>query len=62
MIETVVIHCPYCGEGYETTVDLSAGSQKYIEDCAVCCRPIEIALSVGDDDELLDVRTSTDRD
>ena len=62
MIETVSIHCPYCGESYETTVDLSAGSQRYVEDCAVCCRPIEIALRVGDDGELLEVSTTTDRD
>jgi len=62
MTETIVIHCPYCGEGYETVVDLSAGSQKYIEDCAVCCRPIEIALRVSEEGELLDVFTATDRD
>ena len=43
-------------------MDLSAGSQSYVEDCAVCCRPIEIALRVGDDGELLDVSTRTDRD
>jgi len=62
MIETVTIHCPYCGESYETTVDLSAGSQRYVEDCAVCCRPIEIALRIGEDGELLDISTATDRD
>jgi hypothetical protein len=62
MIETVTIHCPYCGESYETTVDLSAGSQRYIEDCAICCRPIEIALRVDAQGELLDVSTATDRD
>lgn len=62
MIESVTIHCPYCGEGYETTVDLSAGSQSYIEDCAVCCRPIEIVLRVDEDGELLDISTRTDRD
>ena len=39
MIETVVIHCPYCGESFETVVDLSAGSRHYTEDCAVCCKP-----------------------
>jgi hypothetical protein len=62
MLENLVIHCPYCGEGFETVVDLSAGSQRYIEDCAVCCKPIEINLRVGEDGELLDVSTATDRD
>ena len=62
MTEAITIHCPYCGEGYETVVDLSAGSQRYTEDCAVCCRPIEIALRVGDDGELIDVSTQTDND
>ena len=62
MTETIVINCPYCGESYETVIDLSAGSQRYIEDCAVCCKPIEVALRVGDDGELLDVTTGTDHD
>jgi hypothetical protein len=62
MIETITIQCPYCGEGYETVVDLSAGSQRYVEDCAVCCRPIEVTLQVGDDGELIDVGTGTDSD
>ena len=62
MIEPVVIHCPYCGEAFESQVDTSGGSQRYVEDCAVCCRPIEIAIEVGDDDELVAVRTNTDRD
>jgi transcription elongation factor Elf1 len=61
-LETVIIDCPYCGESYEAAVDLSAGSQRYIEDCAICCRPIEIALRVGDDGELLEISTTTDRD
>jgi hypothetical protein len=62
MTETIVIQCPYCGESYETVVDLSAGSQRYIEDCAVCCKPIEVTLRVGDDGELLEISTGTDRD
>ncbi|MEP6939432.1 MAG: CPXCG motif-containing cysteine-rich protein [Rudaea sp.] len=62
MLEPLTIHCPYCGEGFETTVDLSAGSQSYVEDCAVCCRPIEVALRVDDDGTLLGVSTRTDRD
>jgi hypothetical protein len=62
MIETVIIHCPYCGESFETGIDLSAGSQRYVEDCAVCCKPLEIALTVGDDGELTGIGTTTDRD
>ena len=62
MTDTVPIQCPYCGESYETVVDLSAGSQRYIEDCAVCCRPIEVTLRVGEDGELLGITTATDRD
>lgn len=62
MIEPLVIQCPYCGESYETVVDPSAGSQDYIEDCAVCCRPIEIALRVGDDGELIGISARTDSD
>ena len=62
MLELVTIDCPYCGESFSTQVDLSAGSQRYVEDCAVCCRPIEITIEVGDDDELVAIRTATDRD
>jgi transcription elongation factor Elf1 len=62
MLESITIDCPYCGESFSTQVDVSAGSQNYIEDCAVCCRPIEMFVEVGDDDELVAVRVATDRD
>jgi transcription elongation factor Elf1 len=62
MLELITIACPYCGESYETQVDLSAGSQRYVEDCAVCCKPIEVSLRVSDDGELLEISTGTDRD
>lgn len=60
MLETVVIDCPYCGERCELLVDASAGSQRYVEDCTVCCRPMEIAIEVDDDGELLQVTAATD--
>jgi hypothetical protein len=41
-----LIQCPYCGETYETRLDLSAGSASYIEDCQICCQAIEFSLSV----------------
>lgn len=62
MIDTVTIDCPYCGERYATQVDLSGGSQSYVEDCAICCRPIEIAVRVDEQGELLGVDVRTDRD
>lgn len=43
------VQCPYCGEPFETVVDTSSGSTSYIEDCQVCCQPIEFRLEVADD-------------
>jgi hypothetical protein len=37
----VAVLCPYCGERLETRVDLTAEEPSYVEDCEVCCRPIE---------------------
>jgi len=31
-------------------LDLSVARQTYIEDCEVCCKPIEISFTVEDDD------------
>jgi hypothetical protein len=49
------VQCPYCGEPFDTAVDLSAGSTSYIEDCQICCRPIELGIEVGADGELVSV-------
>jgi transcription elongation factor Elf1 len=46
------VECPYCGESFETELDLSAGSQQYVEDCYVCCRPIEFRVEVDAEGEL----------
>ncbi|MEQ9561339.1 MAG: CPXCG motif-containing cysteine-rich protein [Woeseiaceae bacterium] len=42
------IHCPYCAESQQIQLDLSAGSQEYIEDCQVCCQPILVRFAVDD--------------
>ncbi|QPJ66598.1 MAG: CPXCG motif-containing cysteine-rich protein [Candidatus Nitrohelix vancouverensis] len=34
--------CPCCGEEISILIDLSVGNQSYVEDCEVCCRPLEI--------------------
>ena len=40
---------PYCGETITLVVDDSAGDQQYVEDCHVCCKPIEVRVRVDDD-------------
>ena len=49
MLEVETVMCPYCGEGTDVEVDISAGAQQYIEDCQVCCRPIEFVISIEED-------------
>ncbi len=40
--------CPYCFEKISMLIDLSEeGVQTYIEDCEVCCRPIQLTFEAG---------------
>lgn len=57
MPELVSLHCPYCGEPIELAVDASAGSATYVEDCPVCCRPMQVEADVQDDAVTVSVRT-----
>ena len=34
--------CPYCWETISMILDESVSNQIYIEDCEVCCNPIEV--------------------
>jgi len=43
MLEPYYFHCPYCWQQISVTLDLSIRAQTYIEDCEVCCNPIEIS-------------------
>ena len=51
--EFVAVRCPYCGERLETRVDLTADEARYVEDCQVCCRPIEFVIERDPDGALL---------
>jgi len=46
LLETIQIGCPYCGEQIDVAIDCSIDSQNYIEDCHVCCRPINLTVSI----------------
>jgi glucose/arabinose dehydrogenase len=45
----VALQCPYCWEEITLLVDGSIETQEYIEDCEVCCRPIDFMVEVDDD-------------
>jgi transcription elongation factor Elf1 len=51
------IYCPYCGESQTVLIDTSEEEQTYIEDCQVCCRPIDFIVSVDNQgDVVVEVR------
>lgn len=37
--------CPHCWEKISMILDTSVYQQSYIEDCEVCCNPIQISLT-----------------
>lgn len=59
MLPVKTADCPYCGETIELVIDDSVLQQSYIEDCFVCCRPINVDVEVDVDGDI-QVRCSTD--
>jgi transcription elongation factor Elf1 len=45
------IRCPFCAERMSILIDASAGGQSYVEDCQVCCQPMQISFE-ADGNEL----------
>ena len=41
-MEEHFFQCPYCWEEISMLLEPSNKEQQYIEDCEVCCRPIQI--------------------
>jgi len=48
MQEDAKITCPFCWESLTILLDLSLPEQDYIEDCQVCCQPINITYTSDD--------------
>lgn len=40
--------CPYCAQEISFLCEELFGNQSYIEDCEVCCQPIQIRLFVAE--------------
>jgi len=45
-MEEYFFSCPYCFESISMLIDKSIPTQTYIEDCEVCCNPIEVRVRV----------------
>jgi len=49
--------CPYCWESISILIDASIAEQDYVEDCEVCCNPIEFFVrSASGDAPAVEVR------
>jgi len=40
--------CPYCWQRISMVLDPSVESQTYVEDCEICCKPIEVQCTIED--------------
>jgi len=49
--------CPYCWDDISMLLDSSIASQTYIEDCEVCCNPIEMNVQFKNS-ELIQITTN----
>jgi transcription elongation factor Elf1 len=38
--------CPYCWEQISMLIDTSQRQQSYIEDCEICCNPIQLSVAI----------------
>ncbi len=44
--------CPYCSAGISVLIDPSIPTQTYVEDCEVCCNPMELTYAFDDENDL----------
>jgi len=51
-LETHSAQCPYCGETIEVDIEILEEAQSFIEDCSVCCRPIQFEVTTNSEDEI----------
>lgn len=47
-MEEHFFQCPYCWESISVLIDFSISKQSYIEDCEVCCNPMQLTMRIQD--------------
>ena len=50
--------CPYCWQNISMLLDSSIKHQSYIEDCEVCCNPIQVSVKFSGS-ELVDFHSDS---
>lgn len=58
--QNVTVKCPYCGEDVGMVVDCTMSSQLFVEDCQVCCRPIQFAIRVNEEGEITELTAASE--
>lgn len=46
--QSVDAQCPYCGETIDIHVDPSEEGQVLIQDCDVCCKPVQFSVEIDE--------------
>lgn len=54
MQDSATVTCPFCGQSFDLTIDVSVESQRFVTDCEICCRPFEVVAEC-EDGEILSV-------
>lgn len=50
--------CPYCWQDISMLLDSSIQNQSYIEDCEVCCNPIQVSVRFNNS-EIIDFHVNS---
>jgi transcription elongation factor Elf1 len=61
LLEERHFDCPACGAPVSVLLDLSVPEQTYVEDCEVCCRPLEISVRADAGGEIVFSARQADR-
>lgn len=51
-IQALEVQCPYCWELIDVMIDDCGEDQQYVEDCQVCCRPINIHVVLDENQQV----------
>jgi len=60
MLEYITQQCPYCGENNELSVERSLEPASYVEDCARCCRAMQVDVRLHGDQLLVSLARDDD--